>query len=266
MTEQRRHHISMSAYILQFLVPRSLAAFYPWPTSNYPALLIAAAAAMLLAVSAIVFALRRRFPFLLVGWLWYVGTLVPVLGLVQVGSQTRADRYTYIPQIGLDLMLAWTAAAYVRWRPDARRFLAPAAGILWACLGALAWRQTSTWRNDETLWTQAISSTSQNHLAHYNLGVALQEMGHNDLAEKEYRAAIRDRPDYSIAYNNLGRLLDANGRRDQAIDCFLSAIALDGELVEAENNLGNALRLKGDLANAARHPKPCDRGPAATAR
>ena len=199
-------------------------------------------------------ALRGR-RWLFTGWFWYLGTLLPVIGLVQVGTQVMADRFLYLPQTGLWIAVAWTATAWSASRPTRQIVLAVAATAVVASFTVAAWRQTSYWRDSEALWNHTLDCDWQNPLAHYNLGLALQKKNLNDLAMEHYLQAIHGRADYALAYNNLGRLLDEKGLSGQALDCFAQAVALDTSLPEAEANFGNALRKKGDFAGADEHLK-----------
>src|SRR5208283_904329 len=157
----------------------------------------------------------RKRPWLLVGWLWYVGMLVPVIGLVQFGAQAEADRYTYLPQIGLTLALVWTASEL--WRGFPRPIGAVAATCLLTILLASAWRQTRYWRDSETLWTHALACTSQNPVAHGNLGLALLRCGQVDKAVAHFQKALEIKPDYVDARINLGLALARRGQVDGAI-------------------------------------------------
>jgi protein O-mannosyl-transferase len=245
--------VAAAAYIFQMLVPRGMAAFYPSPLSGYSPLLIVTALGVLILGSCVCVAFGRDRPYLIVGWLWYLGSLVPVLGLVQVGQQARANRYTYLPQIGLYLMLAWGSAAWASSWPSGRRVGSAAWAVVLALFLSAAWWQTSYWQNSEKLWTHALACTSPNALDHYNLALILQQKNRNAEAIDHDRQAIEARGDYAEAYSNLGRLLEEEGLRDEAIDCYRKALARNDRLAEAENNLGNALRQKGDLQGADQH-------------
>src|SRR5262249_44717271 len=173
--------VSYAQYIGMFFSPRDLAVFYPHPRDTTPDSKVALSAAVLVAISAVAIALARRRPYLIVGWLWYLGTLVPVIGLMQVGVHGLADRYTYVPYIGLSIMLAWGAADLVANSTWASR-LAAAAGLaaLVAC-AALTWRQVGYWHDSVMLWTRTIAVTHDNALAHDYLAKELVVRG--DLIE-----------------------------------------------------------------------------------
>ena len=161
---------SYVAYVGQFFYPSGLALFYPYPSAGIPLWKVVGAVAVLVGISAAAVLARRRLPYLFVGWFWYVGMLVPVIGLMQVGLQAMADRYTYLPQIGLCIAVTWGAAnVAVRW-PYRRWVYGVASLSLVAGLMAGAWRQTSYWNNSKTLWTRTLACTTGNVFAHNNLG------------------------------------------------------------------------------------------------
>ena len=166
--------ISCVTYVVQFFYPVDLAAFYPYPTGGLPTWKVAGALAILAIVSAAVVICRRRCPYLFVGWFWYLGMLVPVLGLVRVADHTMADRYMYLPGIGLSIALAWGATRLVAGSLAGRWGLATCAGLAIAALVALAARQTSFWRDDETLWRHAMTCTTDNDKAETGVADALR--------------------------------------------------------------------------------------------
>jgi len=169
--------VSYIAYIGDLFYPVGLAVLYPYPESGLPIWKVAASAMAVTGISAAALVWRRRFPYLFVGWFWYVGMLIPVIGLVQVGSHSMADRYTYLPQIGLCIAVTWGIAKLaVSWR---YRFwvYGTAAALAVLVLMGLVWRQTSYWRDNETLWTHTLACNARNYLAHNNLGVALTGRG-----------------------------------------------------------------------------------------
>lgn len=238
--------ISYVAYLVQFFCPTSLAVFYPYPPV-LPVWQIAGSALLLLAVSALVF-LR---PYLAMGWFWYLGTLVPVIGIVQVGLQARADRYTYIPMIGFSIMLAWgVSEIMLRW-PRAKLSLQVISAF--ACLAwfALTWTQLQYWQNSVTLFEHAIGSTRNNFIAHSNLGVVLAEQGRKQDALRHLYASVEENPNHGDARNNLGALLGEMGRTDDASEQFAQAIRISPNDAHAHNNLGNTLVARQRFAEAA---------------
>ncbi len=163
---------SLVGYLTQWLHPANLAVMYPYPLSGVAAGRVAMAALLLAAISSAVLIARRRYPCLLVGWLWYLGMLVPVIGLVQVGSQAMADRYTYLPQIGLAVAVTWLAAGLLAARPRWRLPCAAVASLVLLALIVCTSLQTSCWHDSKTLWSHALECTSDNWIAHHGLGCA----------------------------------------------------------------------------------------------
>jgi Flp pilus assembly protein TadD len=186
---------------------------------------------------------------LLVGWLWFLGTLVPVIGVVQVGAQPYADRYTYLPLTGVFLMIVWGIADVLRTR-RARIVAVASALLVLAILASLTLRQSARWRDSVTLWTHTVAVTHANYRAHTNLGFALAEAQSSARAEAEYREALRLKPDYPNARNYLGALLNDRGRPAEAETELREAIAVRPGFMEAHNNLGLALAAQGKTAAA----------------
>ena len=275
--------INYVAYIEKMIWPARLSAFYPYRQS-VSAWMVGGAALLLIAATIAVVRRARSHPYLLVGWLWYLGTLTPVIGVIQVGLPSMADRYTYIPLIGLFIIVAWGAGDLAaRWVP--RRTVLPAAAVLvLAACATTARTQTETWRNSLTLWQHAVDVTSNNAYAQYNLGVvlvqagrvdegiarfrealridpgyadvhidmgnALSDRGATDEALAEFATVVRLRPDYADARVAYGNLLRARGRNDDAIAQYREALRLDSTFASAHNELGNALTSKGQFADA----------------
>jgi tetratricopeptide (TPR) repeat protein len=239
--------ISYIVYLQQMFYPVGLAVIYPHPGTNLPVGEIITAAVIFAGISSAFFALRQQRPYLLVGWMWYVGMLVPMVGLVQVGFQARADRYTYLPQIGLYLLITWAATdVTASWR-NQRRLLVAVALPLIAALMTCAAIQTSYWRNSESLWRHTLSCTSGNYLAYNNLGTALAERGRFVEAVEQYQKALQIKSDYTSAHSNLGAALLALGRAPEAIEHFQEAIAISPD---AHSNLGYALQQAGRIQEA----------------
>jgi tetratricopeptide (TPR) repeat protein len=228
-------------YVVRFFNPTGLAVFYPHPGLALPAWKIMIAVLVLVGVTMLVFKGRRQRPFMLVGWLWYLGMLVPVIGIVQVGGQAIADRYTYLPQIGLCLGLTWGAADVTARRGWPLRMQRAAAAAIVVSLAAVAWRQTSTWRDSETLWRQALACTSYNALALQNLAKALEQQGRFEEAVVEYRNVLQLLPDKAVTHNSIGAILLRLGRPEDAIRQFQQALAINSRDAVARTNLGDAL-------------------------
>jgi Flp pilus assembly protein TadD len=237
--------VSYAVYLGQLFCPLGLAAFYPHPGTAIPLWQIVGALLLLAGIFAVALAIRRRCPYLLVGWLWYVGMLVPVIGIVQVGQQARADRYTYLTQIGLYVALVW-GAAHVSRRWSHRRWVCTAGSTVVLLLLAVgASRQTSFWRDSETLWTRALACTSRNAAAHNNLGMTLVSGGQIDEGIAHYQKSLEIDPDDIEAHNNLGVALMERGQVDEAIGHYRRALQLKPDFTDAHNNLGNALASRG---------------------
>jgi tetratricopeptide (TPR) repeat protein len=237
-------------YIQNTVVPTGLAIPYPFPPNLRPFWEIGLALAALIGVSVTVAAGRRKWPYLLVGWLWYVGMLVPVIGLVQISYYSHADRYTYLPGIGLSLAGTWAAA---EWCAGWKHGRALAAGVMAAALGALmvcAFIQTSYWRDSETLWTRVLACTSSNYVAHYNLADALFKQGRVEEAIQHLRSALEIQPDSAEAHVNLGIALVKQGDLDGAIAHFQRCAEIQPNLVKPHYNMGNALFRLGRLDEA----------------
>jgi tetratricopeptide (TPR) repeat protein len=262
--------VSYVTYIANLFWPANLAVFYPYP-QDIPAWQVVLGATILLGVTALVARSFRARPYLAVGWFWFLGTLVPVIGLVQVGAQARADRYTYVPFVGLGIMLAWGATEIPR---KVAASVAGVAGVAWIVLTSM---QLQYWKNSESLFRHAVAVTDRNALAHHNLGVALAEdpgrvteaieqyqaaleikpndvRVHTDLgtalskiparlpeAVIEYQAALRSMPNAPIPHNNLGNTLSMiPGRLPEAIAEYETALRLKPDYAEAQSNLAQA--------------------------
>ena len=244
--------LSYVTYIGKTLWPEHLAAYYPYP-QPLPTLAVAASTLVLIAATAGALRIGRSRPYVLVGWLWYLGTLVPVIGIVQVGTQAMADRYSYLPLIGLFIALAWTLHDFTVGHSRRRIHASIAVGVLLFLCTALTRRQVQYWKSSEALWTHALAVTRDNYAAHTYLGNALASTGRTDSAIVEYTKALRIRPDFPEAHNNLGPALASRGRTDAAIAHFMEAIRLRPRYADAHNNLGVALASQGKLEQAIAH-------------
>jgi protein O-mannosyl-transferase len=245
--------VSYFAYLGQFFYPAGLALPYPHPGSDLPMWKVAGTLLVLAAICVAAVVWKRRYPYLLTGWFWYLGMLLPVIGLVQVGSQAMADRYTYLPQIGLCIALAWGVANLCRgWT---YRFFACGAAsvVVLVVLIACAWRQTSFWRNSETLWLRSLDCTSPNFVPHYNLAIFLGLAGRTSEAIEHYQEALKLKPEHSEAHNNMGNALARLGRNDEAIEQFQQALIIQPDYAEADNNLGVALVQSGRIEEAGKY-------------
>jgi Flp pilus assembly protein TadD len=252
--------VTYVTYIWQMLWPAQLAVFYPHPNGRLPLAEVTAAIAVLVGISLLVISLRRTQPYLITGWFWYLGMLVPVIGLVQVGEQAHADRYTYLPQIGLYIMITWTVGHLLLESTCLRRALVGGiAAIAVVILGARAFAQTAYWKNSEALWNHTLAVTGENDVAHNNLGFLFLRRGELDKAISEFQTAldIRSRNSQShyslgaaLIQSNLGNALARNQLWDAAIDHLQEAIRLRPDYADAYFNLGSVLFQQGRIDQA----------------
>jgi len=241
--------VSYCRYLGKTFWPTDLAVFYPHPR-HWPVAEVLLAGVLLAGISVLFFMKRRQHPFLLVGWLWFIGTLVPVIGLVQVGEQAMADRYTYIPSLGLLIVSIWGVCELTRrWRYRVMALSATGVAAILLCF-ALTREQLGYWQDSETLFREALAVTENNHLAHCALGTVLLNKSQLDEAISRFHEAIRLKPDYAEAYNNLGIALGRKGQMDEAVSQFQEAIRLRPDDPRAHYNLGNALFTKGQIDEA----------------
>jgi protein O-mannosyl-transferase len=241
--------LSSAFYILDTFWPSRLAVFYPYPRS-FAFLPLLAAGVLLAAVTAVAILLRRCAPYLLTGWGWFAITLLPVIGLIQVGGQARADRYMYIPMVGLLIMLVWGAAQLLeKWRAVA--LAVPLAAAVCLACAVLTWIQAGYWRNSETLFRHALEVTDDNSVAYHNLGNTLMASpGHLPEALLYLETAVRIDPDSPPAHTDLGIALARSGRLPEAIAEFQAAILLAPDAPIPHNDLGSALTEAGRLPEA----------------
>jgi len=247
VSPQLRLENSVTAYVgyLQKTIwPTSLSVFYPLPRHvAFSAFLVAVIT--LLALSAGAWCERRRRPYLLVGWLWYLGTLVPVIGLVQVGNQAMADRYTYFPLVGIFLAATFAIRDFAAARHLSPRWLGLiACAVLAVCL-LLTEKQLSYWRDSQTLFTHALAVTGDNALAHLNLGGALEDQGRVADALVEYQETIRLEPGQQMAYSNIGRILAGEGQLEPALEYCRAALSLKPQSPFLHDSVGIVLAQQG---------------------
>ncbi len=245
--------VSYVAYLGQMFYPANLAVLYPYPKGKLGLAEVLLAALLLLIISVIIFLWRRKYPFLLVGWLWYLGMLVPMIGLLQVGAQARADRYTYLPLIGLYILMTWGVTELFAKSRRSRPLLAIAALLIIAVLAACTYRETSSWETSETLWKHAVDNTSDNYIAHYNLGVVFMRKSQSAAALVEFQKALQINPDYADAEMNLGVVLQRNGDLNGAISHTQRALQIDPDSPEVQYNFGNLLLQRGEPDQAILH-------------
>jgi len=257
--------ISYVAYLWQSLWPVGLTFFYPHPSlvgTDSASVVAGQALAALLALAAIsagAVAQRKRRPYLLFGWLWYAIALLPVIGLVQVGSQARADRYTYLPMIGIYIAVVWAGRDALARAADPTRGrrvrlgLAGLSGSVLVLLGVAASGQVAHWRDDFHLYGHALRVTERNYVAHNNLGAAFAKRGDFDRAAEHYRAALSIKPDHVESLNNLALVLSEQGRTDEAAALLEQALALRPENSRLHVNLGTMRTEQARLEEAIAH-------------
>jgi tetratricopeptide (TPR) repeat protein len=241
--------VAYVAYLWKMLWPARLAVFYPHPGAGLAWSRVALCALLLLLVSALVWRQASRRPYLLVGWLWYLGTLVPVIGIVQVGSQAMADRYAYVPLLGIFLMLAFLADEAAG---GARRALGAAALLLLAVLGVLTARQARFWHDSRSLFEHALRVTEKNYVAETNLGLVYAKELRWEEAIASFRRALAIRPSHAEARANLGVALAKTGKVEDAIPQLERALKIDPASSLTHANLGLALRGR-DMPRALEH-------------
>ncbi len=245
--------MAYAAYLRNLVVPYPLSGFYPHPLGNLNPWQVAAAAGLLLAVSVLAFSRIKSMPFFATGWLWYLGTLVPVIGLVQVGPQAMADRYTYVPAIGIFILFAWGLFHGREKTSDIRVIKTAAMGLILMVFMVLSRYQVDHWKDDQTFFSHLLSVNADNYLAHNGMGLVRAAEGRIADAVAHYREAIRIKPDYSRAHNNLGNALLSAGKLDEAVECYRKAVFHNDSNAKAHNNLAVALLARGDAAAAIRH-------------
>jgi protein O-mannosyl-transferase len=235
-------------YLRQMIYPAGLAIPYPNPPHGVPFWETGLAVVLLAAITISVLVFRKGRPYLLAGWLWYLGMLVPAIGLVQISYYARADRYTYLPQIGIYVAMTWLVADWAGKRL--------AAGLMTGVIAVLmvcAFIQTGYWKNDETLWNHALACTTGNYIPHYDLGLYFAGKGKLNEAITQYQDALQIEPDNVDALNNLGIALFDSGHVNDAVARYQKALQIKPDYAPAHYNLGKALLQLGKLDEAIAH-------------
>jgi tetratricopeptide (TPR) repeat protein len=242
--------VSYARYLQKMVWPQNLAVVYP--LRNWPIWIVGLSAAVMLSISALtILALKKR-PYLLIGWLWFLGTLVPVIGLVQAGDQAMADRFTYVPMIGVLIALVWLVADSVKAK-NARGLLATVVFAIAVSWGGLSWWQAGHWQSSEGLFRRTLDKTENNPIAHVMLGQTLAQQGDMASALEQYQKAFEIRPEDARVRSARGIGLLSVGQFDGAIIDLQRAVELDPLHFESHVALGKALGAKGKHQLAARH-------------
>jgi tetratricopeptide (TPR) repeat protein len=246
--------ISYVTYVVQMIWPDKLAVFYTY-RFDVPVWQVAGAGALLLVITALTLGLIRKLPCLAVGWLWYLGMLVPVIGFVQAGGQSHADRFTYLPQIGLYIAIAWAIRGWswtTSWRWH-RQLFGGTALIVTGMLMVCAWNQTAYWRDSETLWKHALACTTGNYTAQNYVADTLAEQGRSAEAMEHYQKALEINSHYPDANNNLGTVFLNQERLEEAAEHYRRALEANPSFADAHNNLGILLTKQDRTAEAIEH-------------
>ena len=242
--------VSYATYLGQMVWPAKLAAFYPYPINGIPLWQGALSLVLLVAISAGCFIWWRSRPYLLVGWLWYLGMLVPMIEIIRVGVFARADRYTYLTQIGLYILLTWMVVELTSsWR-NRRWVLGGGALVVLVALITCARAQTAYWHDSESLWTHTLACTTNNSIAHNNLGGVFRDQGRIEESLAQFQKAFAIGPDYAEFHNNLGAVFARQGQKEESIEQFQKALAIKPDYAEAHYNLGNAFFRQGYMPEA----------------
>ncbi|MFQ5559224.1 MAG: tetratricopeptide repeat protein, partial [Nitrospinota bacterium] len=247
--------ISYMEYLENFLFPFNLAVLYPLRESSINSAIGIASGAFLLFFSMAAVKTAEKAPWVLVGWLWFLGALFPMIGIVQVGFQSRADRYTYIPLIGLSIIVVWLLTDFFLSRGVKRSTLSGFGGLIVLLFATLTFFQIQVWKNSIALFENTLRNTSRNYLIHTYLGAELERTGSPKRAIEEYEKAISINPDFPLPYNNLGMVFEKAGEPERAIAYFEKAIELNPSLEKPYFNLGNVWYKLGELDKAEDHQK-----------
>lgn len=239
-------------YIWQLIYPRNLAIFYPHPKNTLPISLVTMAILLLVAATVAVIISRRSRPYLFTGWFWFLVMLLPVIGIVQGGWQAHADRYTYLPHVGLLVAGTWAVAESVKAWSLRREIIAVTAAVAIAALAWQAWIQTSYWRESKSLWSHAIAVTSRNATAHNNLGTLLAREGRRTEAMAEFQKALEADPRATKANYNLAGIFVQDGKMEEAIAHYKKELQIHAD-ADAEKMLGDVLLQTGRTDEAIDH-------------
>jgi len=244
--------IACASYLDKMIWPVDLAIFYPYPAMGQPAWFISAALLFLVSVTVFVVLKGGKHPYLITGWFWYLINLLPVIGIIQVGYQSMANRYAYIPLVGIFLIAAWGMPEFLK-ENTSRRYIPFVASVLVLIFSFSTWAQLPHWRNSEAVFKHALMVTEDNFLAHCGMGDLWQNRGVFQIARLHYQEALRIRPGYAEVYNNLGAMLIKEGRIAEGEAGIRAALKRKPDLAEAHNNLGAVMSYRGHVQEAAIH-------------
>ncbi len=251
--------VSYLEYLKKMIWPNDLAVFYPHPESTLAAWKWVVCFVVLVTITAIAIKFIKKAPYFAVGWFWYLGTLIPVIGIVQVGVQGMADRYTYIPLIGIFIIIAWGVPELISKWNHKEKVLSVSVGIIILILLITTWGQVSHWKNSITIFKHALKVANENsyssYLINYHLGDAFWNKRKTAKAISHYKMAIKVNPDYAPTYNNLGIILGVEGKTEEEISHYKMAIKINPDDAKAHRNLGNVLQKGGKNSEAIFHYK-----------
>ena len=245
--------LAYGLYLKKLVWPTDLAVFYPHPGSSWAAWPVALAALVLVGISLATWWQGRRYRYLVVGWLWYLGTLLPVSGIIQVGGHALADRYAYVPLIGLFMIVVWGLGELAQRLHLGRAWLVSASLCVLMVMMGVVHLHLGYWRSSITLFQHALESTADNHVAHSNLGIALLQKDDLDEAIDHFYEAIEIQPSFALVHSNLGIALRRKGMLEEALKHSVRAVQINPELAKAHNNLGIVLFQKGRANEALQH-------------
>lgn len=246
--------VSYVMYLYKMILPFNMGVFYPYPNTILLWKTIGAGIFLVFISFFVIRSIKAR-PYLFVGWFWYLWTLIPVIGIVQIGSQAMADRYTYIPIIGIFIILTWSLSEVIMHQNLSKIILPAIAGPILIVFMTITYFQVQHWKNSVTLWEHALDVTTNNYIPHNNLGEALQKQGRDEEAIRHFQAALQIKPDYEKAHNNLGNILYEQQNIDEAIEHFLEALRIKPDYEKAHNNLGLSFQHQGQIDKAIKHYK-----------
>ena len=252
--------VSFVTYLEKTFWPHDMAVFYPF-SIQIPVWQVIGSILLIIVISVAVVAMMKRMPYLFVGWLWYAITLLPVIGIIQVGDFAMADRYHYLPSIGIAVMLAWGVPLLFPREDMRKKILCPEVIVALAILAVLTWQQCGYWKNNTILFSNALQVTKDNYLAHNNLGLTLFTEGNTEEAIYHYNKAIRIKTKYTDAYFNRGIAYHKLGQYQRAIDDYSEAIHLKPDYIDVYINRGLAYSMQGNNKLVCRDAhKACDLG------